>query len=72
MTDLSAVWAIEFLWRDRNGCQNSIKIDWPESIEDARKVAKLLGYPGHKGGWWNYFVEDSSHWMRRITGRASR
>lgn len=56
-----------FFWKDRDGGENSVNGIVADSLEAARVVAKKnYGYPGHRGGWWNYFVDDTRTLIERL------
>ncbi len=55
-----------FFWKGRDGSKNYIGGILADSLDVARDVAKGHGYPGHQGGWWNYFVDDSRALIERL------
>ena len=61
-----AVGRVTFFWKARDGSQHSIGMTYYGDMEQSREDAKLFGYPGHKGGWWNYFTSDLSNFLRNI------
>ncbi len=65
-----------FMWRDRNGSRCRVNGITADSLEDARESAKArYGYPGHRGGWWNWWCDDVEavvgkwKWVQRIRER---
>ena len=60
---------VQFFWRTRSGHEMKGPEVWrdtyEQATEDARAAAFQCGYPGHQGGWWNYFVDDCVALMRR-------
>lgn len=58
-----------WFWTDRTGVKCSVDVETEhEDYDAARFVAIQLGYPGHAGGWWNWFVEDSHKFLTRMFG----
>ena len=55
-----------FFWQPRSGGRHSIGEIRASSFEAARSFAMERGYPGHKGGWWNYFVDDTHALLVRL------
>lgn len=63
-------WSFTFRWRERDGSRHalSVPIDGEPNDERLTKAgleAIEMGYPGHSGGWWNYFVDDLHGWLAR-------
>lgn len=68
-------WGITWRWKDRAGVQHQITQPcvggepWePGVYKQTRLLAIKAGYPGHQGGWYNYFVDDFHAWLRRTFG----
>lgn len=64
--------SVSWTWTDRSGQAFTAWVHdlpdlRPETVQTARNLATQMGYPGHKGGWWNYFVED----VRGVLGSAA-
>jgi hypothetical protein len=61
--------SIGWIWIDRSGVRHVEQYHVPvldeEAREATRQLAKAEGYPGHAGGWWNYFVDDARAWLER-------
>jgi hypothetical protein len=58
---------ITWFWRDRKGRKHEIT-SRGATFADARVAAIKSGYPGHRGGWWNWFVDDSHTFLSRFGG----
>lgn len=63
--------AVRMVWKTRDGeqmfgpwCEHH---DYETAKSMARQAATLEGWPGHAGGWWNYFVNDVSGWFLGLT-----
>jgi hypothetical protein len=59
---------VSWIWRNRNGsiCSHTCElneISLEETISESRRRAMLVGYPGHAGGWWNWFIQDFHNWL---------
>jgi hypothetical protein len=61
--------AVQMVWRTRSG--HEVVGPWVEhedyetALDMARSAAAQNGWPGHGGGWWNYFVDDFVAWCAR-------
>lgn len=54
-------------WLDRRGVQHKVTGIVARDAADAREIAIAEhDYPGHEGGWWNYFVDDSHAFLMRL------
>lgn len=60
---------VRMTWRTRDGAEMSGPWvdgdDHQTALNGARQAARMVGWPGHSGGWWNYFVDDCVNWMHR-------
>jgi hypothetical protein len=54
--------SVSWSWTDRDGIERTIDFGIADFSDDtlgmAREAAASAGYPGHRGGWWNYLVDD--------------
>jgi hypothetical protein len=69
--------SIGWFWTDRNGDRHVVTFpvtgnDWEAAEAETREKAMAHGYPGHKGGWWNYLVDDFRNWLARRGWVANR
>lgn len=63
---------ITFLWKGRDGRDHSLTVDDTchednrrETFDRMRSRAMQKGYPGHRGGRWNYLVDDFHNWLAK-------
>lgn len=57
---------VTFMWKDREGREHEITEDiepGEATLGAARTRAIKRGYPGHRGGRWNWFVDDAHRFI---------
>lgn len=60
---------VTFFWKDREGHSRSITESAGHigcGYSRARSAAIARGYPGHKGGRWNWFIDDSHVFLCKL------
>lgn len=58
---------VQIEWKDRDGSWCSLFV-LHAPLSEVQAAARQMGWPGHKGGFWNYLKDD----LRRMCAAALR